>query len=113
MMANQSDSLLVDLKIKPPIGDGNEPGITSFIHSFIHSVTKRHAVVMNGLLIIDPESFKAADSFTNETLLYVAWRRTPDDTDFIGTIIILLQNRTNMTICCLTCRLHLKCKIFT
>ncbi len=42
MMANQSDRLLVDLKIKPPIGD-----------SFIHSFSNEAAVVMNGLLITD------------------------------------------------------------
>ncbi len=42
MMANQSERLLVDLKIKPPIGD-----------SFIHSFSNKAAVVMNGLLITD------------------------------------------------------------
>ncbi len=41
-MANQSDRLLVDLKITPPIGD-----------SFIHSFSNEAAVVMNGLLITD------------------------------------------------------------
>ncbi len=50
MMANQSDRLLVDLKIKPPIGDSF---IHSLIHLFIHSFSNEAAVVMNGLLITD------------------------------------------------------------
>ncbi len=51
---------------------------------------KQNAVVMNGFINHWlSESLKAADSFTNKTPLYVAWRLTPDDTDFVGTIIIL------------------------
>ncbi len=34
-----------------------------------HSVSNEAAVVMNELLITDSESFKAADSFTNEASL--------------------------------------------
>ncbi len=40
---------LIDLKLKSPVGGLNERGVTSFIHS----VTKQMAVVINGLLITD------------------------------------------------------------
>ncbi len=47
--------------------------------SFIHSVTKQKAIVMNGLLISDSQ----IPSLTKHRFMLLG-----DDTDFIGTIII-------------------------
>ncbi len=70
----------------------NERGAAAFIHYFSNESKgcSYERVINHGL----SESFKAADSFTNETPLYVALRRTPDVADFVGTIISL-QNITN------------------
>ncbi len=52
MMAKLSNSSI--FKKKMPVSHQiDEQGVTSFIHSFIHSVRKQKAVVMTGLLITD------------------------------------------------------------